>query len=115
MFHGCSSLSSLNLSTFNTSKVIGMYDMFSGCKSLTSLDLSTFNTSNVKDMVSMFAGCSSLSSLDLSAFSTSSVGSDGRLNGCIDMFKECSNLNEVYVRDEKIKSELPSGVVAITM
>ena len=35
MFYGCSSLQSLNLSSFNTTNVKNMSDMFSGCSSLT--------------------------------------------------------------------------------
>ena len=34
--------------------------MFSGCSSLQSIDLSSFNTTNVNDMSWMFLGCSSL-------------------------------------------------------
>ena len=34
--------------------------MFYGCSSLQSIDLSSFNTTNVKDMNWMFDGCSSL-------------------------------------------------------
>ena len=48
MFYGCSSLTSLNLSNFNTNNVNNMNHMFSYCSSLTSLNLS--NTHNVKDM-----------------------------------------------------------------
>jgi surface protein len=51
MFNQCSSLTSLDLSNFNTSNVNNMSGMFSQCSSLTSLDLSNFNTSNVKDML----------------------------------------------------------------
>ena len=68
MFRGCSGLTSLDLSLFNTSKVFCMNDMFNGCESLTTLDLSSFNTSNVNDMRYMFNGCSNLTSLDLSNF-----------------------------------------------
>ena len=73
MFCGCNSLTSLDLSSFNTSAVTRMYSMFYGCNSLTSLDLSSFNTSAVTDMSSMFYGCNSLTSLDLSSFNTSAV------------------------------------------
>ena len=48
MFNGCESLTSLDLSNFNTSSVENMENMFNGCKSLTSLDLSNFNTSLVE-------------------------------------------------------------------
>ena len=37
-----------------------MGGMFLNCSSLKSLDLSSFNTTNVNDMKSMFHGCSSL-------------------------------------------------------
>ena len=66
MFLGCSSLTSLDLSTFDTSNVTNMSGMFSLCSSLTSLDLSTFDTSSVTNMEGMFYGCASLTSLDLS-------------------------------------------------
>lgn len=37
--------------------------MFSGCASLTTLDLSSFDTSNVEDISSMFEGCNSLTEI----------------------------------------------------
>ena len=73
MFEGCSSLQSLDLSSFNTSEVKNMDDMFDGCESLESLNLSSFNTEKVTDMSSMFSDCSALKSLDLSSFNTSEV------------------------------------------
>ena len=77
MFAGCSSLTSLDLSSFNTSKVTDMRGLFAGCKNLRSLNISSFNTSNVQHMDAMFKGCSSLTSLDLSNFNTSNVVSMG--------------------------------------
>ena len=57
-----------------------MGGMFSGCSSLASLDLSSFDTSAVTGMGSMFSGCSSLSSVKVGAsFSFTPVS--GR-NGC---------------------------------
>ena len=38
--------------------------MFGACSSLTSLDVSKFDTSNVTNMSYMFAGCNKLTSLD---------------------------------------------------
>ena len=89
MFDECKSLTSLDLSNFNTSKVIGMDGMFEYCSSLTSLDLSNFNTSNVTYIWYMFAGCSSLTSLDLSSFNTSNVKS------MANMFSWCSSLTSL--------------------
>ena len=60
LFYGCSSLTNLDTSYFDTSKVNYMYYMFYNCSSLTNLDLSSFNTSNVTYMYDMFNGCSSL-------------------------------------------------------
>ena len=72
MFAGCSGLTSLNLSNFNTSNVQDMSSMFSVCIGLTSLDLSNFNTSNVTNMYAMFEVCR-MSALDLSSFNTEKV------------------------------------------
>jgi surface protein len=91
MFEKCSSLTSLNLSSFNTSKVTAMEYMFYGCSSLTSLDLSSFNTSNVTYMENMFYNCSSLTRLDLSSFNTSKV------KYMDSMFRNNSNLRTIYV------------------
>ena len=56
MFSNCSSLTSLNLSNFNTNNVTNMSGMFYNCSSLTSLNLSNFNTNNVTNMSYMFNG-----------------------------------------------------------
>ena len=90
MFQNCSSLTSLDVSGFNTANVTSMDDLFNGCSSLTSLDVSGFNTANVKSMERMFAGCSSLTSLDLSSFNTSKV------TEIVAMFRSCSNLQIIY-------------------
>ena len=63
MFSGCSSLTSLNLSSFNTQNVTYMNCMFFGCSSLTTLNLSSFDTQNVTNMCWMFQGCSSLKTI----------------------------------------------------
>ena len=60
MLYECESLTSINLSNFNTQNVTDMGCMFSGCKSLTNINLSNFNTQNVTNMRWMFSNCSSL-------------------------------------------------------
>ena len=62
---------SIDLSSFDTSKVTDMNNMFS-YSAATSLDLSSFDTSNVTDMSSMFSR-SKVTTLDLSSFDTSKV------------------------------------------
>ena len=72
-FADMSGLSMINgLEYLNTSEVTSMYDMFYGCSSLTDLDLSGFDTHNVTDMASMFAYCG-LPDLDLTSFDTQNV------------------------------------------
>lgn len=100
MFSKCTSLETLDLSSFNTEKVTNMLAMFEGsmslrtiklpkgfigsnvtdlnatfrgCANLTELDLSGSNAEKVKDMGGMFYGCVALSNLNLSGFKTGSV------------------------------------------
>ena len=73
MFWDCSSLVSLDLSSFNTEKVHSMGWMFSGCSSLSKLNVSSFDTRNVTFMGDMFSFCPSLKELDLSNFNTEKV------------------------------------------
>ena len=47
-----------------------MANLFGSCTSLTSIDLSSFDTGKVQSMSAMFAGCRSLTSLNLSGFTT---------------------------------------------
>ena len=61
MFYGCSRLTSLNLSSFNTAKVTYMGSMFNGCSGLTTIYASDeFNTDNVSSSMFMFSSCTSL-------------------------------------------------------
>lgn len=54
MFAMSSSLSSIDLTQFDTSNVQNMTCMFDGCNSLTTLDLSSFDTLKVANMDDMF-------------------------------------------------------------
>ena len=89
MFFDCTSLTSLDLSNFDTSQVTEMFGMFYSCSSLTSLDLSYFDTSQVIDMGYMFSYCSSLTSLNLSNFNTS------KISFIHEMFSYCNNLEYI--------------------
>lgn len=118
MFSSCTSLETLDLSSFNTEKVTNMVTMFEnskhlrslklpkgfigssvtnlkamfrGCESLTELDLSGSNSENVKDMKEMFYGCKALSKLDLTSFKT------GQVTTMENMFCDCSTLETLDV------------------
>ena len=73
IFYGCSKLTSLDLSGFDTSKVTIMEYTFYGCKSLTSLDVSGFDTSKVDNMNFIFDGCSQLITVYLINSSASTI------------------------------------------
>ena len=62
MFSNCKSLTSLDLSTFDTRKATNMSSMFAGCVALNNLTLGeNWSTENVTDMSQMFSGnCSSV-------------------------------------------------------
>ncbi|EOS7743810.1 BspA family leucine-rich repeat surface protein [Enterococcus hirae] len=66
-------VTSLDVSGFDTSKVTVMSYMFLGMKNITNLDVNGWNTSNVTSMYGMFSGMSSVTSLDVSGFDTSNV------------------------------------------
>ena len=63
MFHGCKSLTSVDLSNFKTDKAISMASMFYNCQKLKTIDLRTFNTNNVLAMHFMFKDCSELTTI----------------------------------------------------
>lgn len=91
MFHNCTGLTNLDISKLNTSKVTDMQDMFKNCSGLTNLDVSNWDTSKVISMQHMFNNCKSLTSLDLSAWDTSSL---------IDvqyMFYNCTSLTSLDI------------------
>ena len=116
MFSNCTSLETLDLSSFNTEKVTNMSEMFvgstnlrtinlpkgfigsnvtdlngmfRGCARLTELDLSGSNAEKVKDMCKMFYGCVALSNLNLSGFKTGSL-TDMRY-----LFSSCQSLESL--------------------
>lgn len=116
MFTKCTSLETLDLSSFNTEKVTDMQTMFEGstnlrtinlpkgfigsnvtdlngmfrgCVSLTELDLSGSNAEKVKNMDSMFYGCVALSNLNLSGFKT------GSLTEMRYLFSSCQSLESL--------------------
>ena len=90
MFRDCSSLETLDVSHFNTSKVIHMATMFAGCSSLTSLDIRNFNSSKSTSLAFMFKGCKKLKSLQHNLNTTNATELD-----C--MFKDCSSLTSINV------------------
>lgn len=84
MFAHCSSLRSLNLSNFDTSKVTNFSSMFERCSSLTTIP--QFDTSSGTDFGNMFESCFSLTTVP--QFDTSKGTNFGS------MFERCSSLTD---------------------
>ena len=101
LFSGCKSLTTIDLSNFNTQNVTDMSYMFSYCNSLTTIDLSNFNTQNVTNMSSMFYYCNSLTTIDLSNFITQNVTDMSYMfSGCNSLTTiDLSNFNTQNVTD----------------
>ena len=89
MFAGMPNLTTLNLFNFDTSKVTRMNSMFEGVSRLTTLNLSNFDTSKVTDMEAMFGYMYGLTSLNISSFDTSQV------TNMRDMFSNIRNLTSL--------------------
>lgn len=104
MFNECDSLRSINLSGWDTSNVTNMSNMFRFC-ALTSVDLSAFDTSKVTDTSVMFYHCASLESLDLSSFDTS-LAKNG---GMGQMLWYCSSLRKVTLGEKFAFDERPDS------
>ena len=86
LFNQCKNLEKINFGNINTFSVEIMSGMFQTCLKLTSVDLSKLDTRSVTSMAMMFLSCSNLLYLDLSSFDTSKVINIGN------MFSGCSSL-----------------------
>lgn len=89
MFTNSTSLTSLDLSTWNTRSLTDMNQAFQNCTSLTKLNVSGWDVSKVTNMTLAFAEDRALSSLDLSTWDNSAVTS------MKDVFSMMDSLNEV--------------------
>lgn len=86
---GCSSLRSIDLSDFDTSKCTDLALMLAAGPSLTYLDLSNFDTSNLTTTGQLFQCDSGLVTVVLSGFNMNKVTYYG------DMFSQCTSLKNV--------------------
>lgn len=119
MFHSLVNLISLDVSSFDASKVKGMGNMFFGDEKLTSLDLSNFDTQSLTNMDKMFYGMSSLTSLNISSFNTSKVTNmDSLFYGMVNIeninvsnfdTRNVTNMNHMFSSMHKLKQlQLPA-------
>ena len=92
MFAVCRDLTSIDLSSFDTSEVTTMGHMFNNCCNLTTLDLSSFDTSKVKHMCAMCWGCISLTTIK-------GIIDMKSCEYCDNMFADCRKLRDVKIKN----------------
>lgn len=88
-FSNCRSITSLNLTEWNTEKVTTFYLLFNGCYSLLELDLSTWDVSKVTNMSTTFSNCYSLKRINFDNWIT------GILTTIYSIFSNCWSLQEL--------------------
>lgn len=91
MFQWCTSLQTIDCSTWNTSNVTDMFGLFNACISLESLDIATWNTSNVTNMGAMFSNCYGLTFLDIAKWDVTNVTTMD------EMFWQCYRLSSLDI------------------
>ena len=104
-FSGCSSLTSLDVSGWNTEKVTDMSYLFNGCSSLTELEVEEWDTANCKKMDYMFSGCTGLTTIDISKWTMDNVSI------IHSMFSGCTNLTTLNVSQWNIGNVTDIGSV----
>ncbi|UZN42448.1 BspA family leucine-rich repeat surface protein [Lactobacillus sp. IBH004] len=97
LFSDLTNLTTINgLENFDTTKITNMSSMFYNCSSLKSLDLSTFSNKSIDhdqySMLSMFANCTSLEKLNIRYFTT--PGGDNSLSY---WFEGDKNLRQITI------------------
>ena len=71
MFYGCSSLTSLDVSGWDTSAVTNFFSMFRDCSKLQALDCSNWDVSAANNIESFFRSCKALKELKTNGFTNS--------------------------------------------
>ena len=90
MFAGCRSLESVNSRVFTTAAATNLKGMFKDCASMIAFHVNGFELSSADDLSEMFSGCVSMTVLDLTMLDTSNVT---KMTG---MFDGCTAVKTIY-------------------
>jgi surface protein len=90
-FSGCTSLTTLDVSGWNTANVVSMKATFLSCGALTALAVADWNVSLLQYPDALFLGCSSVAELDVSNWNTRSMLTTQS------MFSGCESLDTLAV------------------
>ena len=91
LFQNCSSLKSIDLSTWSLGLVTDISNMFNGCAQLSSVKVSTWDISNCVTLSNVFSGCSSLEELDLANWDTT------RVENVSSLFNKCESITSLNI------------------
>lgn len=90
-FNKCSNLRNIDVANWKTGNVTKLDFIFEGCSSLTQIDVSRWDVSKVTTLYSSFGNCSSLTTIDVSKWNTENLAN------MTDVFQGCKNLTEIDV------------------
>ena len=88
MFSLCKEISKIDLSEFDSSKIVNMSQMFYQCNNLENINLKNFDTSSATNISKMFFGCKKLTSIDISGFNTAKVENMAGLFAYLELIEE---------------------------
>ena len=95
-FHGFNNLTAIEgMENFNVSQATNLSWMFAGCSSLTSLDLNSWDTSKAYHFNNMFNGCTSLTKVTIGPnFKVDDSFIDNNSGSYIQMFTNCTHYSD---------------------
>ena len=103
-FNGCTSLTSVNATDWDTSQVTNMGGIFSNCTSLTSVNTTGWDTSQVTNMGGIFSNCTALTEIiGIENWDTSKATNMGG------MFTQCVNLTSLNISNWKTSQVVDMG------
>ena len=96
MFSGCSSLTTIDVASLDTSSVTNMSGMFANCGALTSLDVSTFDTTSLQTASGFVSNCTALVSLNMDGWNFQSASNSYVLSS---MMNGTSNIKSLSMKN----------------
>ena len=107
MFYDCHSLKNWNnVFSVGSISITDMSFMFSGCSNLTSVDFSLYNTNNINNYEGIFYNCHNLTYVDISSFKNNNLPSS-KLSIFDDNYS--SNITIIINNDFLSKTKIPSN------
>lgn len=104
MFFGCSNLTYLDLSDWDTSNIYGMTSMFADCINLTEIvGIADWNVHNVNSFAGMFQNCSSIKNLDIKNWNMQNA------HYLENIFFHLPSLENLYLNNVDFNTEVMEG------